>query len=58
LNEKIKTILIMAALSAKKYNPQLKRYFDKKIAEGKMLVLNAIRCKIVSRAFAAINRNS
>jgi transposase len=59
-NKKIKTILNMAALSAKKYDPQLKHYFDKKIAEGKnkMLVLNAIRCKIISRAFAVINRNS
>ncbi len=59
-NKKIKTILNMAALSAKKYDPQLKQYFEKKIAEGKnkMLVLNSIRCKIISRAFAVINRNS
>lgn len=59
-NKKIKTILNMAALSAKKYDPQLKLYFEKKIKEGKnkMLVLNAIRCKIISRAFAVINRNS
>lgn len=50
----------MAALSAKKYDPQLKLYFDRKTAEGKnkMLVLNAIRCKIISRAFAVIHRNS
>lgn len=59
-NKRIKTILNMAALSAKKYDPQLKQYFEKKIKEGKnkMLVLNAIRCKIISRAFAVINRNS
>jgi transposase len=59
-NKKIKTALNMAALSAKKYDPQLKQYFEKKIMEGKnkMLVLNAIRCKIISRAFAVINRNS
>ncbi len=59
-NKKIKTILNMAALSAKKYDPQLKQYFDKKVKEGKnkMLVLNAIRCKIISRAFAVISRNS
>jgi len=59
-NKKIKTILNLAALSAKKYDPQLKHYFDKKLAEGKnkMLVLNAIRCKIISRAFAVIKRNS
>jgi transposase len=59
-NKKLKTILNMAALSAKKYDPQLRDYFEKKIKEGKnkMLVLNAIRCKIISRAFAVINRNS
>lgn len=59
-NKKIKTVLNMSALSAKKYDPELRMYFDKKIKEGKnkMLVLNAIRCKVISRAFAVINRNS
>jgi transposase len=59
-NKKMKTILNMAALSAKKFDVQLKQYYDRKIAEGKnkMLVLNAIRCKIISRAFAVIDRNS
>lgn len=38
-NKKIKTILNMAALSAKKYDPQLKLYFEKKIAEGKNKML-------------------
>ena len=59
-NKKIKTILNMAALTAKKYDPELKFYFDKKVAEGKnkMLVMNAIRCKLISRAFAVIKRNS
>jgi len=59
-NKKVKTILNMAALTAKKFDPQLKLYYEKKVSEGKnkMLVLNAIRCKIISRAFAVINRNS
>ncbi len=59
-NKKIKTSLNMAALTAKKFDPQLKQYFEKKVAEGKnkMLVMNAIRCKLISRAFAVINRNS
>jgi len=59
-NKKLKTTLNMAALTAKKFDPQLKLYFDKKVAEGKnkMLVMNAIRCKLISRAFAVINRNS
>ena len=59
-NKKIKSILNMAALSAKKSDPQLNQYFLKKTGEGKnkMLVLNAIRCKIISRAFAVIKRDS
>lgn len=59
-NKKLKTILNMAALAAKKHDPEINLYFNRKVAEGKnkMLVMNAIRCKIVSRAFAVINRNS
>lgn len=59
-NKKLKATLNMAALTAKKYDPQLKQYFDKKVTEGKnkMLVMNAIRCKLISRAFAVINRNT
>ena len=59
-NKKVKTLLNMAALSAKKYDPQIKEYYERKVAEGKnkMLVLNAVRCKLISRAFAVIQRNS
>jgi hypothetical protein len=59
-NKKLKTALNMAALSAKKHDTQLKFYYEKKVSEGKnkMLVLNAVRCKIISRAFAVISRNS
>lgn len=50
----------MAALAAKKFDPQIKSYHERKVGQGKnkMLVLNAIRCKVVSRAFAVIKRNS
>ncbi len=48
----------MAALSAKKFDPQMKAYYERKVSEGKkMVVLNAVRCKIISRAFAVIKRN-
>jgi len=59
-NKKVKTLLNMAALSAKKWDPQIKDYYERKVSEGKnkMLVLNAVRCKIISRAFAVIQRNS
>lgn len=58
--KKLKSLLNMAALSAKKHDPELKHYFDRKVAEGKnrMLVVNAIRCKLLARAFAVINRQS
>ena len=55
-NKKLKSQLNLAALSAKKHDLEIKDYFERKVAEGKnkMLVLNAIRCKVVSRAFAVI----
>jgi transposase len=50
----------MGALSSKKHDPQIKTYFDRKVSEGenKMLVLNNIRCKLLSRVFAVINRET
>lgn len=59
-NKKIKSLLNMAALSAKKSDHQIKEYFNRKVREGKnkMLVLNNIRCKLLGRAFAVINRGT
>lgn len=50
----------MAALTAKKNDTEMKAYYEKKVKEGKnkMLVLISIRCKIISRAFAVIQRNT
>lgn len=58
--KKLKSLLNMAALSAKRHDPELKKYFERKVAEGKnkMLVINAIRCKLIARAFAVIHRQS
>lgn len=55
-NKKMKKILHMCAVSSVRYNPELKAYFDRKTAEGKnkMLVLNAIRYKIIQRVFACV----
>ncbi|MBK6527216.1 MAG: IS110 family transposase [Crocinitomicaceae bacterium] len=57
-DKKLKSLLNMCALSANKYDYDLKEYFEKKVTEGKnkMLVLNNIRNKILSRVFAVINR--
>ncbi|MBS1743457.1 MAG: transposase [Bacteroidetes bacterium] len=59
-DKKLKSLLNMAALSAKKHDKELSEYYIRKVEEGKnkMLVLNAIRCKILSRVFAIINRQT
>lgn len=59
-DKKMKTLLHMASLTAIKYDPELKEYYTRKKAEGKhtMLVLNNIKCKMVYRIFAVIQRKS
>lgn len=59
-DKKLKTLLNLCALNAKKWDPQLKEYFEKKVAEGKpkMLVLNNLRAKLLARVFAIINRGT
>jgi transposase len=59
-NQKLKSLFNMAALSARKLDPELRMYYERKRAEGKhvMSVMNAVRCKVVARVFAAINRNT
>lgn len=59
-DKKMKSLLQMCALSAIKYDPQLKEYYLNKKEEGKngMLVLNNIRCKIISRVFSVVNRQT
>ncbi len=48
----------MCALNAKKYDYQIKSYFDNKVEKGKnkMLILNNIRNKLLHRVFAVIKR--
>jgi transposase len=59
-DKKMKSLLQMCALSAIKYDPQIKEYYQKKKDQGKysMLVLNNVRCKIISRAFSVIDRQT
>ena len=59
-DKKMKTLLQMCAITTLKYDPQLKEYYIKKKDEGKnsMLVLNNIRCKLISRVFAVVNRET
>ncbi|MDB5202648.1 MAG: hypothetical protein JWQ27_2057, partial [Ferruginibacter sp.] len=45
---------------AKRVDKEMGDYYDRKVKEGKnkMLVMNAIRCKILSRVFAVIESKS
>ena len=59
-DKKMKSLLQMCAMTSMKYDVQLKEYYHKKKTEGKhsMLILNNIRCKLISRVFAVINRQT
>lgn len=59
-DKKLKSLLNMCALNAKKHDVELKLYFERKVAEGKskMLVLNNIRCKLLGRIFATVQRGT
>ncbi len=48
----------MCALNAKKCDYELKEYFDRKINQGKhkMLAMNNVRNKLLSRIFAVVKR--
>ena len=55
-NMTLKKLLSLAAMSAIRYNDDLKAYYHRKVAEGKnkMSVLNAVRNKLISRIFACV----
>ena len=55
-NKKLKSLLHMCALSAIQHDPELKAYYERKVLEGKnkMIVMNAVRNKLVLRIFAVI----
>ncbi len=59
-DKKMKSLLYMCAMNAKKCDKELNEYYNKKVREGKpkMLVLNNISCKILGRVFAVINRET
>lgn len=59
-NKKLKTNLHLAALTAIRFDPELKAYYDRKVLEGKpkMSVINAIRFKLLARVVAVVNNNS
>lgn len=59
-NKKLKALLNMGALTAKKVDKELGLYYERKTKEGKngMLVMNAIRNKLIARVFATVKRGT
>ncbi|MCE9540686.1 MAG: IS110 family transposase [Bacteroidetes bacterium] len=57
---KMKSLLSMSAISAIQHDSELRVYYQKRVDEGKpkMVALNIIRNKIVSRIFATIKRGT
>lgn len=55
-NKTLKTSLHMCSVSSVRHNPEMKQYMERKVAEGKnkMLILNAIRNKILQRVVACV----
>ncbi len=58
-NKKMKKQLHMCALAAATHDPEMKAYFERKVAEGKnkMLVINNVRNKLVHRVCACIRED-
>jgi transposase len=59
-NKRIKSLLDQCAKSAIQYNQEMKMYYEKRLAEGKskMSTINVVRNKLLSRAFAVVNRGT
>ena len=47
----------MASLTAIKFDPELKAYYERKVEEGKhkLTVLNAVKCKLLARVVSVVN---
>lgn len=58
-NKNLKALLHLCAMSSIQYVAEIKNYFNRKVEEGKhkMSVINAIRNKLVLRAFSVIKNN-
>ena len=59
-DKKLKSLLNMCAIVAIRHDKELKTYYERKVEEGKskMLVINNVRCKLIARVFAVINRKT
>jgi transposase len=59
-DKKMKALLNLCALNAKKFDKQMAAYYENKVAEGKskMLVINNVRCKLLARIFSVVKRGT
>lgn len=59
-HKRMKSLLSRCACSAIKYNPEMKMYYEARVAQGKnkMSTLNIIRNKLVARIFAVVKRQT
>lgn len=59
-HKRMKSLLHLSAMVAVKRDPEFRLYYERKVKEGKnkMSVLNAVRNKLVGRAFATIKRGT
>jgi transposase len=59
-NMNLKSTLHMAAVSATRFVPDIKQYYERKVSEGKhkMCVINAIRNKLIKRVMAVVKRGT
>lgn len=59
-NKKMKSLIGIGACSAIQHDPELKKYYHRRVAEGKnpLSTINIIRNKIVSRMFAVVKRGT
>ena len=59
-NSTLRPLLKLSALNASRFDPGLKRYYERKLAEGKpeQLVLNAIAGKLIDRIYAVLRRGT
>jgi len=57
-NRKMKALLHTCAMISLRSIPEIREYYDRKVAEGKskMSVLNAIRNKLILRIFSCVNQ--
>jgi transposase len=59
-NKKLKSLFHLIAMGATQTNPEMKGYYERRIAEGKtkMSSLNMVRNKMLSRIFAVVKRGT